>query len=1133
MEYAEKWLEIYRNIWFFSGIAAAILLTAAIGMAVGFRIPTLIRKRRWILVLACILACQGELICSLDVQAEEIIAGETADKREEEKEKGEIVKTRGVEEAKEKKEADKGAAEVEIQKETEETKGPEELEESEGSGEPEESEGPEKPEEPEDITAPEISAIWRDEYGKELEGDAYYQTGEELTMELSIKEENPDAEEIRIYLKALDASGKSLDIPEIRQIHGKTWEELKILAEQEKNDDSVEKPSVEKEASFWELQEEPGLLRLKLHLKAEANYQISAYIWDKAGNVPKESAEGYVVLGSYCLDRTVPWITDSEGITLSAEHQTIFEKLINQVTFGYFCQPELTVKVQACDSVSGVGGITYVCEGIGGEIEPESIFLTKTVELGEGLIYEDNGMRAYTTFSLPSSFQGTIKAKAWDRVEITMEDWAKTKGILIESEEMHKKTSHAEVFLEGTPGGRGSFYRENVELRFVMEDTFSGIRSARLKAGNQEAVLTFEEEGEEIQRKIEHNLVILASEHNQNQIPISAYVTDFAGHSTELTTIPDIHIDTEPPIVEVEWLNQDVRNEKYYQADQAARITVRERNFVPNQVELALTGMDPADLIWTHHGGEGCSGSSDPESLEHSDSCTWVSELVFDKDGEYSFGFSCQDAAGNRGSYEKTDTFVIDKTPPVLLVHWDDSEASHEHYYSKERSAVLEIQERNLRPEDLKTSVEASLKGEDIPGPELGALRQWEEEDWRAGITFQEDGRFQWEVHCVDLAGNEAEAYCSEEFVIDRTPPELIFEGVEDCSANQGAVMPKLKVTDTNFDPEQTSVSLKGSNGTGELPAWVQSQEEYGFTLLWGDFEQLPENDDLYRIKAKAGDLAGNTAEAELTFSVNRFGSVYELEEATALLAGLGGSRYASREPELVITEYNPDFLNSYQVTSNREGETVELKEGRDYQVEKRGTKDSWKTYQYRIGKENFQKEGIYLVTLYSEDQAKNASNNRVKGKSLEFIVDKTGPSIVVTGVEDQERIQGSHLEIQADIRDIFALAGAQIYLNGQCVADYDREKLQELNGMLTYSVPGAKVWQTFAIKAWDEAGNQTEMDSIRFLVTEQIRFQLFADDKSKVTWIIVSIGLLVLAGAFLVAAMKIHRRFRKKDSLQ
>ena len=274
--------------------------------------------------------------------------------------------------------------------------------------------------------------------------------------------------------------------------------------------------------------------------------------------------------------------------------------------------------------------------------------------------------------------------------------------------------------------------------------------------------------------------------------------------------------------------------------------------------------------------------------------------------------------------------------------------------------------------------------------------------------------------------------------------------------------------------------------------------------------------------------MAGNAAEAELTFSVNRFGSAYELEKDTALLAGPGGRRYASREQELVITEYNPDFLDYYQITSSREGEVRELKEGRDYQVERTGTKDTWKTYRYRVGKENFEKEGIYLVTLYSEDRAKNVSNNRMKEKSLEFIVDKTGPSVVVTGVRDLERIQGKSLEILAVIRDVYALAGAQVYINGQCAASYDGDMLRDLDGILTCPVSGAKAWQTFSVKAWDEAGNLTETKPIRFLVTEQIRFRFPGDDEPRVVWAVWIAGILLLAGGCLIMTAGICRRLQR-----
>ena len=204
--------------------------------------------------------------------------------------------------------------------------------------------------------------------------------------------------------------------------------------------------------------------------------------------------------------------------------------------------------------------------------------------------------------------------------------------------------------------------------------------------------------------------------------------------------------------------------------------------------------------------------------------------------------------------------------------------------------------------------------------------------------------------------------------------------------------------------------------------------------------------------------------------------------------------------------------------------------EGRDYQVEESGRADTWKTYRYRIGKENFQKEGIYLVTLYSEDRARNASNNRIKKKSLEFIVDKTGPSIVVTGARDRQRIQGKELVMEVDVQDAFSLARAELYLNGQRKKVYDREKLEELGGMLSYRIPGAKAWQTFAVKAFDEAGNVTETEPIRFLVTEEVRFRFLGDDDPRQVRMVLASGLLLFtAGIGLAAAGRIRRRLAKE----
>lgn len=70
------------------------------------------------------------------------------------------------------------------------------------------------------------------------------------------------------------------------------------------------------------------------------------------------------------------------------------------------------------------------------------------------------------------------------------------------------------------------------------------------------------------------------------------------------------------------------------------------------------------------------------------------------------------------------------------------------------------------------------------------------------------------------------------------------------------------------------------------------------------------------------------------------------------------------------------------------------------------GTKAQWKARHYVLKAENFETEGNYSVIFSTKDEAGNAMNNtsvKRKGQNLpiEFAVDKTAPTIVITGVED------------------------------------------------------------------------------------------------------------------------------------
>jgi hypothetical protein len=878
---------------------------------------------------------------------------------------------------------------------------------------------------------------------------------EEQVQEKQIWEVQIPADQEGVFcLQAADFSGTLLSCRASDWINGKSLQEIQETAQEEGCPYGIRKV-------------EDGYL-LTFALEMEANYVLMA----------EEQ-----VLATFSLDRTAP-VIERGDIVCSAREQTFLEKLLEGISFGYFCQPELTVRVQAEDSTSGVASITCICEGVYGE-EGESLLLTSTVEAGDGLSFIPGTNAAFMTVAIPESFQGTIRAMACDNTGNVMAEWTKTTGVLVESEATHEKNASATLYvIEGT-GKKPGFYNSDVVLQAELKDSFSGIRRVVFQAGNQQETSEYSQAGEEIIKELTLAYTLKAQEQNRNQIPLSLVFTDLAGYTSEPQELPVIHIDTEAPKLQLEWDNTSVKNEKYYNADRCALISVKERNFDPEDVQMELTGMELPELVWSHQAGEGCTASEDPQDLNHADSCLWVTQLLFDTDGEYSLTLSCRDAAGNEGSLGRVDSFIIDKTPPLIQVSWNDGRAEHGKYYSQIRRAKAEILEKNFWPEYTQVAIQAYDRGKAIKEPGYGAFLQ-DGEAWRTELAFEYDGTFQLQISCVDLAGNEAQMYRSEEFVIDLTPPELTFFGVADCSANNGTVVPGFVIEDTNYDPEQVSVSIQGSSGKGEILERTELEQEYGRTVQWEDFLHIPKNDDLYHILVKVSDLAGNSVTGELRFSVNRYGSVYVLDEETDRLAGADGVRYTAVEPDLIIKEYNVDLLEKKEVTYSREGEVVTLHEGSDYHVTVSGNEDTWKCYLYRIPGRNFSREGSYLVTLYSEDRATNVSSNRIKEASLEFIVDKTAPGIVLSGVEAEGSYEGSRRNIRVDIQDNLSLQGAELYVNGEQAASYTGEELREKGGSFDSTLYEKGEWQTIRVCAWDTAGNRADTGEVRFYLSSQ-----------------------------------------------
>lgn len=124
-----------------------------------------------------------------------------------------------------------------------------------------------------------------------------------------------------------------------------------------------------------------------------------------------------------------------------------------------------------------------------------------------------------------------------------------------------------------------------------------------------------------------------------------------------------------------------------------------------------------------------------------------------------------------------------------------------------------------------------------------------------------------------------------------------------------------------------------------------------------------------------------------------------------------------------------------------------------DYTLEVEGGEDQWKVYTYTIKASCFEEEGEYTLNIYSEDRASNTSTNQVKAKNIEFVVDKTAPSISVANLENRGRYSENTHTFTLSVKDNTRLSYVELYLDGQLVHTYGEEELQVVDGTLTIMV--------------------------------------------------------------------------------
>lgn len=894
-----------------------------------------------------------------------------------------------------------------------------------------------------------------------------YYFGEEIYLQLTIQDKNLRYEELKEVLKTLEA----FDI-----------EKNKITSNSASIFIEGLDGSIIKENEF----------QIQIPLTNEANYQIPIGCSDLCGNKMLFFTQ-YVT-----VDKKPPELELSYEVSPST-----YKDIINYKDWGFlFADNKISITANLQDEIAGLYQIHFT-------------------------IIDENGKESYQMQDfkpalketcmvvLPLSgddFKGTIRVEALDWANHQTE---KINAYIVESESRHK-TTNAIVLNTYTAPSRiidgENYYNTDIKLNVSFQDSYSGLKNLEYSIGDLSKSIDYagkagnslkNEAKEKITYEYSEDMTLLAASNNQNKLPIQMTFTDNAGHRETFTDF--YHIDITVPTVEVVYDLNNPENEKYYASARKATVIIQERNFNSEDVNFLITNTDgvmPLIGEWRHEG----------EGDESKHYC----EILFQEDGDYTFTVEFQDMAGNTAVYDRVDEFTIDQTAPVLTVTYDNDKSNNDYYYSKERTAIIDIEEHNFDA----SLIEALITAENTRAavPVLSAWRQ-QGDHYIANIYFQEDAEYTFDISGRDLAGNSLGEYEGDYFIVDKTPPELEILNVLDKSANNGEVMPKIRYSDVNCDITGVELLLTGYKNGVQNVKQTRSQLGEVVEIQLEDFAHTEEMDDMYVMKVYVQDKAGNRKDAKLLFSVNRFGSVYTFDKATNALLQ---TYYNRQEQDIMITETNIDSLEFQKITCNCNGNLSVLDIGKDYIIKESGTQESWKQYTYQISRENFTQEGLYILSIYSEDRARNTSDNDSKGKKIEFVIDKTSPSILISGIENEMQYRENNREVTLDIQDNLQLEQVEVVLDNQKTI-YTKEELQEKNGRLTLLLNSKNQWQTIQISAMDSAGNQTESEQLRFLITANVLVQFFMNTNL--------LNGTVVVGVFLGLGAGCWRKFRRRNN--
>lgn len=688
------------------------------------------------------------------------------------------------------------------------------------------------------------------------------------------------------------------------------------------------------------------------------------------------------------------------------------------------------------------------------------------------------------------------------------------------------------AYLDNSSSKNVPLYAADFNAAVSVKDLYSGINTVKLTVieGDNKTVKSLKVDkdgnvsGDDITYDVktkDSNLVTeleisdFAIQGNYNDMVLVAELTDNSGNVSY--DYYAFGIDKTAPQITVSYDNNNADtksgNGAFFNANRTATITVKERNFNTENIE------------WTIRNAEGTAPShSAPKFTQGSgnrDDDTYVYTVTYSNDGIYSFDLKYTDRAGNKnqpidyGNSVAPTKFVVDKTMPVISVSYDNNDARNEKYFNAYRTATVTVTEHNFDVNRVTITGTASLDGNAVKFPDASWSNSGDTHV--ATIKYDTDADYTFGISMDDMAGNKSNeanygsSVAPKDFVVDTTIDKPVIGGVENGNSYKDSVLPKIDFSDINFkDVKVTLLRTRKDEIDKDVTSDyinVSTNDKGGsFAATEDTFKKIQENDGIYTLSVQITDKAENTSSDEVTFTVNRFGSVYSL--GTYLSNDLNDKYVQSIDNDIVITEYNPDRLveGNLDVVVTRDGSPVEYGDGEltispvVNELAKIGS-SGWYQYEYTISKNVFTDDngnpidGIYKVYVGSEDTVGNKSENiSYDESSVLFRLDHTAPTIKSVSGLDKKIVNADEQKVSYEVFDAIGIDSIDVYYydgNGTRVdhirsTDKGSTDVTDVLSDLTnytgsFTIGSSTTSEPVRIIIKDLAGNVTDTDSKDF----------------------------------------------------